>query len=233
MSDKTLYQRDYFPFLRSFKDAINSLPDPDKLIVYEAITDYAFFQIEPNIESPMAKLCWVLIKPILEKQWNKVNAGSKGGAPIGNTNASKQSSLSLSNKQNSSKKQAEFKHQEHIGERIKEIDKDKEDGLYSIENKYPFDSFWNLYDKKVNRPRCEAKWDKLSEETKKIIMESLPRYIEATSDKQYRKNPLTYLNNEGWNDEIIKSNQRQSPSKDVRRGTDVSASSGSEYEGDF
>ena len=223
MSDKTLYQRDYFPFLRSFKDAINSLPDPDKLIVYEAITDYAFFQIEPNIESPMAKLCWVLIKPILEKQWNKVNAGSKGGAPIGNTNASKQSSLSLSNKQNSSKKQAEFKQQEHIGERIKEKDNenDKDRGQTA---------------RRFTPPSLEDIQSYCSEMEYKIDAQAFLDHYEANGWVQGKGKPI-----KDWKAAIRNWNRRepefdfksQQSSKDQRRGTEPSTTSGKDYEGKF
>ena len=34
-------------------------------------------------------------------------------------------------------------------------------------------------------------------------MEHLPHYIKSTPDKQYRKHPATYLNNQGWFDEIV------------------------------
>ena len=37
-------------------------------------------------------------------------------------------------------------------------------------------------------------------------MEHLPHYIKSTPDKQFRKHPSTYLNNQGWFDEIINKN---------------------------
>jgi len=82
------------------------------------------------------------------------------------------------------------------------IDKiDKIDNTY--DSSIEFDSFWNLYDKKINRSKCEMKWRKLKLKEKEIIMNMLPDYILSTPDIQYRKNPLTYLNNKGWNDSII------------------------------
>lgn len=38
---------------------------------------------------------------------------------------------------------------------------------------------------------------------KEEIFATLPNYIAATPDKQYRKNPDTYLNNKSWQDEIL------------------------------
>jgi len=33
--------------------------------------------------------------------------------------------------------------------------------------------------------------------------------LNSTPDKQYRKNPETYLNNKSWNDEIIGNNKKR------------------------
>jgi len=68
-----------------------------------------------------------------------------------------------------------------------------------------FDEFWNLYDKKTNMAKCKKKYLKLSQTNRDKIRETLPSYISSTPDKQYRKNPETYLNNHSWNDEIITS----------------------------
>lgn len=92
-----------------------------------------------------------------------------------------------------------------------------------------FDAFWNLYDKKMGKVKVKAKWDKLSKADKKAIMDYLPRYVESTPDKQYRKHPLTFLNQESWNDEIIEHKtlstsdyDRKSTSSNVLRTTDSS-----------
>ena len=45
-------------------------------------------------------------------------------------------------------------------------------------------------------------------------MNYLPAYINSTLDKQYRKNPETFLNSKGWNDEIIKSEAEE---KEIKR----------------
>ena len=67
-----------------------------------------------------------------------------------------------------------------------------------------FEDFWNLYDKKVgNRSKVESKWQSLSDNNRILAMEHIPLYIKSTPEKQYRKDPTTYLNNTGWTDEII------------------------------
>lgn len=66
-----------------------------------------------------------------------------------------------------------------------------------------FEKFWDMYGKKTDsRKNCYTKWKKLSLKTKELIFERLPAYIQSTPDKQYRKNPSTYLNGECWNNEI-------------------------------
>jgi uncharacterized protein YdaU (DUF1376 family) len=68
-----------------------------------------------------------------------------------------------------------------------------------------FDYFWNDYDKKVgDKQKLKSKWNKLSDKDRNDIMNYLPLYIEAVPDKQFRKNPETFLNNKSWLDEIVK-----------------------------
>ena len=42
-------QRDTFIFYRSFKESMSDLSDADKLIMYEAITDYSLDMKEPEL----------------------------------------------------------------------------------------------------------------------------------------------------------------------------------------
>ena len=70
--------------------------------------------------------------------------------------------------------------------------------------KISFGTFWDLYDKKINKTKCEKRWDKLTVEIQEAIISHIPKYKEAQPDKQFRKHPYTFLNNNGWEDEIIK-----------------------------
>jgi hypothetical protein len=88
------------------------------------------------------------------------------------------------------------------GDENKDIDKGE------ILEKYPFENFWNLYEKKGNRKTSLSRWQKLPDKTKEKIMQHVPIYVKATPEKQFRKNAETYLNQEVWNDEIIKSKRQ-------------------------
>ena len=67
-----------------------------------------------------------------------------------------------------------------------------------------FDQFWNLYDYKVgSKVKLKKKWDGLSDSDRNHIIKHIPQYIKTTPDKKFRKHPATYLNNQGWEDEIV------------------------------
>lgn len=67
----------------------------------------------------------------------------------------------------------------------------------------PFDIFWQVYAKSVAKGKCESKWSSLGNEVREQVMQHLPAYISSTPVKKFRKDPYTYLNNEGWLDDII------------------------------
>ncbi len=67
----------------------------------------------------------------------------------------------------------------------------------------PFETFWDLYDKKVQPKACEKKWRALSDAEREEIMTHVPLYKQAQPDKAFRKNPETYLHQRSWHDEII------------------------------
>lgn len=85
MSDATQIgapERNTFAFYWSFKDALLDMPDNDKLAIYEAITNFAFFGIEPDGLAPVVRLAWKLIRPQLEASIRRydtcVSNGIKG-----------------------------------------------------------------------------------------------------------------------------------------------------------
>lgn len=85
-------QRDTFIFYRSFKESMNELSDADKLIMYEAISDYSLDMKEPEL-TDFPKALFSIIRPIIDANWQRYHNGCKGGAPSesmrGNQNARK------------------------------------------------------------------------------------------------------------------------------------------------
>ena len=67
-----------------------------------------------------------------------------------------------------------------------------------------FEWFWNHYEKKVGeKGKLKKKWNNLSDEERQNAMNYIDLYKQSVPDKQFRKNPETFLNNKSWNDEII------------------------------
>lgn len=86
-------------------------------------------------------------------------------------------------------------------EEVKEKEEEKKEY-----KKIPFEQFWALYDKKVgNQKELKKKWEDLSLKNQEKVLSHIPKYKLAQPDKQYRKNPKSYLNQKSWEDEIIAS----------------------------
>ena len=92
-----------------------------------------------------------------------------------------------------------------------------------------FDHFWDMYDKKKARPKCEGLWKKLTGKELELIFNNLPNYVLSTPEKQFRSNPETWLRNKGWNDEVIinehRTNQgtgrKESSHERIKRENDI------------
>jgi hypothetical protein len=91
-------------------------------------------------------------------------------------------------------------HTQEEQEQEQEEEQDKEQEQVNID----FEWFWNDYDKKVgDKQKLKKKWIKLTDEERQNAMNYIDLYKQSVPDKQFRKNPETFLNNKSWNDEII------------------------------
>ena len=92
----------------------------------------------------------------------------------------------------------------------------------NIDNNKIYKSFidwWNLYDKKVGKDKALKFWTKKLDQTLvDEIMNHTKRYVNST-DKQFRKNPYTYLFNSSWEDEIMNEVEevKSNPFEDAKR----------------
>lgn len=88
-----------------------------------------------------------------------------------------------------------------------------DDASVTVEIWPTFDDWWEAYGKKTGRAPCEVKWRRLKQDEKEAIMRHTEAYVAATPEIQYRKNPLTYLNQKSWNDEHV--TRRDDPARPV------------------
>lgn len=63
-----------------------------------------------------------------------------------------------------------------------------------------FENFWNAYGKKVDASKCKKKFLSLTDLDRLKIDKTVKIYVNQTTDVKFRKNPLTWLNGECWND---------------------------------
>jgi hypothetical protein len=92
-----------------------------------------------------------------------------------------------------------------------ENENENEDVIKEENTCFSFNEFWNLYDKKEDRKKCEDKYKKLTESERMKIKSSLPLYLVTIKEKQYQKNPQTYLNGKCWNDEKYQPKEETKP----------------------
>lgn len=87
----------------------------------------------------------------------------------------------------------------------KNLDSDNDSDSDSKNINILFTTFWEAFDKRVDKAKCLKVFTKLSKD-KKVDLEAVisraSLYREATPESQYRKNPLTWLNGKCWEDEI-------------------------------
>jgi hypothetical protein len=75
-----------------------------------------------------------------------------------------------------------------------------------------FETWWNTYNKKRGKDKCLRKWRSMPKKDRLACMNATPRYVASISDKQFQKDPFTYLHNKAWKDEIYSefdSNERR------------------------
>lgn len=78
-------------------------------------------------------------------------------------------------------------------------DKDKDKDNTNVD----FLVFWDLYDKKKgDKNACEKKWNKLTDQQRAKIIETIPVFLGEIKDKQFQPLAATYLNQKRWEDEI-------------------------------
>jgi len=66
-----------------------------------------------------------------------------------------------------------------------------------------FEEWYSLYNKKTTKKEAVVQWLKISPELHPKILSHTKRFVKAKPDKIYRPDPVRYLRNEVYNDEII------------------------------
>lgn len=72
-----------------------------------------------------------------------------------------------------------------------------------------FEEQWEVYGRKGNKKTSLRRFKSLTVKKKRKLKAHLPEYVKSTPNKQYRKNFETYINQEVWEDEILKEEKRK------------------------
>jgi hypothetical protein len=165
-------QRDTFIFYRSFKESMNELSDADKLIMYEAISDYSLDMKEPELTG-FPKALFSIIRPIIDANWKRYHNGCKGGAPSesmrGNQNARKRTENKPKtkliyndnvndNKNKNIEKEKIIKEKSlSLSDRTKKFKEELTPFVekYGKDMIFAFFDYWSEPDKAKNKMRCE------------------------------------------------------------------------------
>jgi len=182
-----LTKRKGFNFFRSYFDVYNELNDKEKVMFIDALLERQFLGIKPKNLTGMAKFAYI-------SQTNSIDSQVKGfedktGIILTPTEPPNDGGNVPPAVQVEGKGKVEEKGQVQVPD---------------LDLWPSFNDFWDKYDKKQDRPKCELKWKKIQQEAREKIMHHLDIYIPSTPDKQYRKNPLTYLNSQSWENEVIR-----------------------------
>ena len=90
------------------------------------------------------------------------------------------------------------------------------------EKKDMFEDFWIRYDKKINKDDALKKWKKLSMVDMREALKMVDSYVKSTPDKQYRKNPSTWIYQKAWRNEVINKSEQVKTTYVKPTYTDVS-----------
>jgi len=76
---------------------------------------------------------------------------------------------------------------------------------------FSFNQFWEAYGKKKDKFKAEKIYNKLSEQDRGKIKNTIATYLQLTPNIQFRKFPCTYLNSRSWEDEIEETPKHHTP----------------------
>lgn len=180
---------------KSFYAPIAQLSLEYKGMLLDAIFIYQIEKTEPEPTSPIYvafmffktqfRLDEIKYDKVLEA---KIIAGKQGGINSGlSRNEAKKADASFGSKNEAN---------EGDNDNVNETDNEKSLNIL-------FSVFWDVYGKKVgDKDKCIKTWEKLKDEERTKIIETLPLFKAQFTDKQYLPYPQKYLSNKRWNDVI-------------------------------
>ena len=163
--------RKQFTFYQSYWKAASKMNKKDRLAIYDAITAYGLFGVEPEGLTDRQETVFCLIQPTLDTGRRKAQNAMRGkGTP------------KTKQKQTENKKENEIDKEIDIEVDIEtetEIDSGKAGGCVSTD--FLFEEFWKYYPSKLGREEALAAWRELSPDgtTYRKIYNSLTQWVKS------------------------------------------------------
>jgi len=195
--------KDSFIFYRSFyESAKDILSDNDRLKLYEMIFELGLNNLETTEQDKMVRGVFKLIEPQIKANNRRYENGKKGGAPTGNSNATKTTKKQPKNNLETTKKQPNNNVNENVNENVNDNEKGVIGGKTFFENKKTNELFIEFLQvrkklKAVNSERAITmlinKLNKYDDETKRKMIEqsivnSWKDVYELKEEKKYKSN---------------------------------------------
>ena len=200
--------KESFLMYLSFEELLSRLTPEELRYMVLAIFNYHRNGIEPDFSANrVLEMCWQPLKEKferdLEKYDNICNRNRQNGLNGGRPSKPKKPTGFSETQENPKNLEYDYDYDYDIKKKSIIINNTPKKSVFG------FDDFWKAYDKKNGKKNCEKLYAKISEQERAKIKEHVPKYVAATPDKKYRKDPQTYLHGECWNDEIITNNRAE------------------------
>ena len=153
------------------------------------------------------------MKALANKRWNKNKELPKP------THTDTQSDTQSLRKANAMRTHTDTHTDMHTDTQCIIKEKKRKESIAHFDNAsvFSFAEFWEAYEKKKDRYKAEKIYNKLSEQDRQVIKDTIALYIQSTPEIKFRKFPCTYLNNRSWEDEIV--NYDSKPEQEVLKRT--------------
>lgn len=196
--------RTQFTFYESFYKALSRIrKDADRAKAYDAITRFALYGEEPDMEKMPDNVAIALevIRPNLKASRRKAEGGTKSKPGKGNGKTAERTSKDAGKISKRTPKQEK----EQDKEQEKEKEQDKEQMFPPIVPQGTFDRFWEAYPKKVGKEAARNAFRRVRGVSIETILQAIARQKDS---RQWREengrfipNPATWLNQGRWEDE--------------------------------
>ena len=185
--------RDSFIFYRSFFESFEGLSKKDKLILFDAICNYALNDIEPELTGVPLSM-FKLLKPQLDANIRRFENGKKGGRPKKTETKPKENQTETKPKRNDNVNV-------NVNDNENHNDNDNDNALGSSgRGRYKCDDEFNIW-KKLTPEDIDVLYEKFPNSGGLLIDEVFEDVkAKKTKVKSGLKYILGYAKNVGWDD---------------------------------